>query len=555
MIDKPNFDEEDFNLRALLLLSFEKLEDPNIQYDTEESSDDDEKYCEDVIRCIESKEIEEQYELIDLILKYGHEKFIKVVTEKEYDVIFASISNKNIKALRIMMAVYPIDTFMKQVSPCYGLSPLHFCIKYNEVKSFEEIIEFLKIRKKWEYIKDPATIFYALEKASSDIFKLLLKEYNSEELIKLVNEDQLNIIIYALTRYHDYFVFSNDEMHKEEAKKNLQELLKKLFPYIDTEEKFNKEFEKLNEFYKSYSYLMIGHTNKSFGIIIGNLYASKLELEKFSNNEKTQVFRDLSISIDLSLDKYIPYKINEEDLYIFSAGFSDHTAFFIFHIMDNQIKALSYVDSNFITFNKPKIETTEVDPKEYGVTKYILKEPIDIDGIEDLKHVITYFNNSPILHGPSIQYYEYLLSGKVFFEGQSLNECKKENFIKVKEASRGNCTLKSDKILQRYLASITNPKSFDEDYTGYELFKEYKRELKKSAIEKIVKFGLQLKNSFIKKYLMEKTIELLTEVRDKTLTKDNKYSIEDVEYLNKSIVLLKGKSTSLLTSGGSHKKR
>ncbi|GDX36327.1 hypothetical protein LBMAG18_08380 [Alphaproteobacteria bacterium] len=87
------------------------------------------------------------------------------------------------------------------------------------------------------------------------------------------------------------------------------------------------------------------------------------------------------------------------------------------------------------------------------------------------------------------------------------------------------------------------------------MFKEYKRELKKSAIEKIVKFGLQLKNSFIKKYLMEKTIELLTEVRDKTLTKDNKYSIEDVEYLNKSIVLLKGKSTSLLTSGGSHKKR
>ena len=164
---------------------------------------------------------------------------------------------------------------------------------------------------------------------------------------------------------------------------------------------------------------MIGHTNKSFGIIIGNLYASKLELEKFSNNEKTQVFRDLSISIDLSLDKYIPCKINGEDLYIFSAAFSDHTAFFIFHIMDNQIKALSYVDSNLAVFKKPKTETTEADLKEYGVTKYILKKPININGIKDLKDVIKGFNDSRYymvyqINITSIYYLEkFFLKGKV----------------------------------------------------------------------------------------------------------------------------------------------
>lgn len=497
--------------------------------------------------------------LKEIIKKYG-ENFIKLVSYKgQYDPIFYSIYHEKILSLSLLIEVYGKDKFLQQQDYKNFLSPIFFSILHNKtlaldlmIKSFgyEEVLDSQNPQDKL------TPIFFALMNSSKDSFKLLLNYYDPKNLITLSDLDDENLIIFALKKFNDY---ADSNPKKKVSRENLELLLKTIFgDDIDIEKKLSK----LQEFYRSYCYLRLGYTFKDFPVEEYALLKIRNELEELSIFRESKIFKEISKKIIEHIDTVKPLKIegkNPENLYIFLSNLDDHSSYFIFHANpeNNKILALSYIDGNDLM---PETTLSVEKKLIYGVNKFILDQPVDFYGNEQFKAIIDEFITESSYRQVAKNFLVNLASGDVKFFNQKLIECKQESSIRIVEQDRGNCVLKSNKILQRYLASKLYPKMSFETQTpegkedGKELFKTYKNELRDIAIAKLEEFSKTLdpKDEFESFLLREKEILLLNvnkKIRDK-VAKKNFQMFVDVASRQTPVAQSLKRSHALISSQG-----
>lgn len=485
---------------------------------------------QDAINFMKFVEDDNVSSLKEIIKKYG-ENFTKPVSYKgQYDPIFYSIYHEKILSLSLLIEVYGKDRFLRQQDYKNFLSPIFFSIFHDKTLALDLMIKSLGCEEVLD-LQNPqdklTPIFFALMNSSKDSFKVLLNYYDPKNLITLCDIDDENLIFFALKKFND-FIYSIEK--KKASRENLELLLKKVFgDDIDIEKKLSK----LQEFYRSYCYLRLGYTFRDFPLEEYVLLNTRKELEELSISRESKIYKEISKKIIEHLDTVKPLKIdgkNPENLYIFLSNLRDHSSYFIFHTNpeNNKILALSYVDGNDLM---PETRFSVERKLIYGINKFILDQPVDFHGDEQLNAIIDEFIAKSSYKQIAKIFLNNLASGDIKFFDQKLVGCRQEYSIRIVEQSRGNCVLKSNKILQRYLASKLYPKMSFETQTpedkedGRELFKSYKKELRDIAIAELEELSKTLNpnDEFESFLLREKEILLFNvnkKMRDKVAKKN-----------------------------------
>jgi hypothetical protein len=275
-----------------------------------------------------------------------------------------------------------------------------------------------------------------------------------------------------------------------------------------------------------------------------NIEIYREKLENLQSSNSLNQFVDLGIKVIDSVDKFDnPIRVENENLYIFEANLNRHSAYFIFHVNDqNKLTAISYCDGNRITLDNSLPQDSQY--LKGGIRKFNIESPIDFN--QEFVEEFLKENSSNV----DMQ----VFYNKLRTQGLKLPDLtqpeqdkfltKSDFIISTKAQSRGNCCYKSLKILWRYIAELQNPEldfsSRHIDMTERRLdlktqssdlqdatlmFKEFKGDLTIQSIEDLIKMRSDLKNDSenisdnARKFITEKIDEILKKTREKSLKK------------------------------------
>ena len=193
-----------------------------------------------------------------------------------------------------------------------------------------------------------------------------------------------------------------------------------------------------------------------------------------------------------------------KSLHIYKSGLRGHRAYFIFHVDDDHLTKISYCDGNKVC-----------DDQKIGNTFYIngaiileLKVPLSLKRESIGLDKDQYFQNFVEKTSQEKDYEVFYKEFAKILEEQKIDEIEFLSItysIPTKEQRRGNCAIKSMRLLTRYiLEMIYESKLFTFDSTtlehggeGYQPHKELKQEIVNNATEKLIESVKKIEKDFI----------------------------------------------------------
>ena len=499
----------------------------------------------------------DKYACLELFINvYGVEKILQQEFVKDkINPVFFAIYNDKYQSLALLIERCGVDKILQQKCDQDILNPVLYAIYYDKYEVIELIAKFCEDDKflLQKYGKEELKpIFFAFLNNKKEIIKNLLEKFDKRLLLDMTDKDNTNLVIYSSDLYLSY---DDSDSKKIIAKECLELLLKKIF---GEKISVDKKISQLMELNLRSIYLRTGYTNKFFAISKNNFDKSKHYLEKFLTLEKIQIFKEVSEIISQHLNSFLPIQdqSNKENLYLYSSELALHSSYFIFHTNqeNNKVLAITYLDGNWVMLSR------FFDRKKNlinAITRFNLK-PVLFRDMDSFNRIIKDFIEKSSKQKSVRGFFNDIKMGNIKFCQQKLNECKQDNALIISHQKRGNCIIKSDKILQRYLASKLYPKMSFETQTpegkedGRKLFKNYKNELRDIAIAKLDEFSKTLnpKDEFESFLLREKEILLLNvneKISDK-VAKKNFQMFVDVASRQTSITQSLKRSHALISS-------
>ena len=193
-----------------------------------------------------------------------------------------------------------------------------------------------------------------------------------------------------------------------------------------------------------------------------------------------------------------------KSLHIYKSGLRGHRAYFIFHVDDDHLTKISYCDGNKVC-----------DDQKIGNTFYIngaiileLKEPLSFKrestGLDKDQYFQNFVEKTSKEKDSEVFYKEF---AKIL-EEQKIDEIEFSTItysIPTKEQRRGNCAIKSMRLLTRYILEIIyeselftfDPTTLEHVGEGYQPHKELKQEIVNNATEKLIESVKKIEKDFI----------------------------------------------------------
>ena len=346
----------------------------------------------------------------------------------------------------------------------------------------------------------------------------------------------------------EYLELKNDSNNSQEKIDSAKSVVNAIYKAQNKTDKdlTEQDFEILEHFFKKLFHIKLGYSDENFGVkeflkntIYQDLLASRSSL---SEPKDSNLFTEASLKTFESIDNYqSPIETSTEKLYIFPSDLQSHCSYFIFHVnSNNKLTAISYCDGNYISSDQISI-FNRLNLKG-GVGMFKLDQEIEFS-----KNLVEEFLVSNSKNKDIYEFYQQLSSKglRVFDPEKGIDSNLKisDYELPTRIQSRGNCGLKSLKILWRYIAKLQNqnlsfslretgsPTSLSStqpqpiELDGTSLFKEFKGDLTLSQVEDLLKLKKDLSQADQQKPFNQ----FLTQIIDKILHQVNKKAQKKME--------------------------
>ena len=193
-----------------------------------------------------------------------------------------------------------------------------------------------------------------------------------------------------------------------------------------------------------------------------------------------------------------------KSLHIYKSGLRGHRAYFIFHVDDDHLTKISYCDGNKVC-----------DDQKIGNTFYIngaiileLKVPLcfkrESTSLDRDQYFQNFVEKTSQEKDSEVFYKEFVK----ILEEQKIDEIEFSTItysIPTKEQRRGNCAIKSMRLLTRYILEMIyeselftfDPTTLEHGGEGYQPHKELKQEIVNNATEKLIESVKKIEKDFI----------------------------------------------------------
>jgi hypothetical protein len=193
-----------------------------------------------------------------------------------------------------------------------------------------------------------------------------------------------------------------------------------------------------------------------------------------------------------------------KSLHIYKSGLRGHRAYFIFHVDDDHLTKISYCDGNKVCDDQKIGNTFYIN----GATILELKVPLsfkrETTTLDKNKYFQNFVEKTSQEKDSEVFYKEF---AKIL-EEKKIDEIEFSTItysIPTKEQKRGNCAIKSMRLLTRYILEIIyeselftfDPTTLEHRGEGYQPHKELKQEIVNNATEKLIESVKKIEKDFI----------------------------------------------------------
>ena len=342
------------------------------------------------------------------------------------------------------------------------------------------------------------SIFSAIEQNNSEVISSIIDI--NPQILKQENESGETPIMFNILIFYKNPV--------EDFKNTLKIIFQKQFG----RDLATEEIDNIIDFVENFNFLKLFYGDLGQGF-------SKGQLEKIlpSFLPKKEDLPDVLIKDLVEIYKKITQKevveimLQEGDeinksLHIYKSGLRGHRAYFIFHFDDNRLTKISYCDGNKVC-----------DDQKIGKTFYIngaitleLKVPLCFKGREPMaldkdQYFQKFVEKTSHEKDSEVFYKEF---AKILAE-KKIDDIEFSTItysIPTKEQIRGNCVIKSMRLLTRHILETLyentlftfDPTTLEHGGEGYHSHKELKQKIVNNATEKLIESVNKIQEDFIR---------------------------------------------------------
>jgi len=449
--------------------------------------------------------------------------FSDSLKSEDHQKILELIQSENVIELKIFLKKFDFN-ILDSIAKDNLTNPIFYAIDNDKLQSIKALIEFFGVDEffKQKFGPDKLNpIFYSQAIHKHNAMRVLIQSIDQQTTLEMNDSHGDNLLILAFRNFQRY-EFSDP--YKRYAQHNLELILKKI---CGDDAMLDIKLSQLAQFYESYSYLRLGYTENSYPEIPKLYFQNKKNLEDLGLSSQVKIFKEVNDKIITHRNAPLPIKAGDQDqenLYIYSSKLKNHSSYFVIHAnqQNNKILAISYVDGNS-TSSANMVSDLDLC---YGVIKFNLPTAVSFESQDQLTDIVDNFIANASKNKMTIIFYKNLARGNIEFCNQKFSDCIQEQSLPIRPQKRGNCILKSNKVLQRFLITKLDPQiSFEYPVLegkkdGRKLFKTYKKELKDNAIAMLEDLSQTFsKDNIFENLLLNEKAKLMKRIEEKTSIK------------------------------------
>jgi len=342
------------------------------------------------------------------------------------------------------------------------------------------------------------SIFSAIEQNNLEVMSAIIDI--NPQILKQENESGETPIMFNILMFYKNPV--------EDCKNTLKIIFQKQFG----RDLVTEEIDNIIDFVENFNFLKLFYGDLGQGFSRGQLEKILPAFLPKKEDLPDGLIKNLvEIYEKITQKEIVEIKLREvseknKSLHIYKSGLRGHRAYFIFHVDDDHLTKISYCDGNKVC-----------DDQKIGDTFYIngaiileLKVPLCFKDRESMAlERDQYFQNF-------VEKTSHEKDSEVFYkEFTKILEAKKIDEIEfstityaipTKEQRRGNCAIKSMRLLTRYILEIIyesklftfDPTTLGHGGEGYQPHKELKQEIVNNATEKLIESVKKIEKDFIR---------------------------------------------------------
>lgn len=340
------------------------------------------------------------------------------------------------------------------------------------------------------------SIFSAIEKNNFEVISAIIDI--NPQILKQENESGETPIMFNILMFY------------KEPSEHCKNTLKIIFQKQFGRDLATEEINNIIDFVENFNFLKLFYGDLGQGFSKGQLEKILPSFLPKKEDLPDGLIKNLVEIYEKITQKEAPeIKLQDGDeknksLHIYKSGLRGHRAYFIFHVDDDHLTKISYCDGNKVC-----------DDQKIGNTFYIngaiileLKVPLSLKresiGLDKDQYFQNFVEKTSQEKDSEVFYKEF---AKIL-EEQKIDEMEFLSItysIPTKEQRRGNCAIKSMRLLTRYILEMIyeselftfDPKTLEHGGEGYQPHKELKQEIVNNATEKLIESVKKIEKDFI----------------------------------------------------------
>jgi len=340
------------------------------------------------------------------------------------------------------------------------------------------------------------SIFSAIEKNNFEVISAIIDI--NPQILKQENESGETPIMFNILMFY--------KQPSEDCKNTLKIIFQKQFGRDLATEEINN----IIDFVENFNFLKLFYGDLGQGFSKGQLEKILPSFLPKKEDLLDGLIKNLVEIYEKITQKEAPeIKLQDGDeknksLHIYKSGLRGHRAYFIFHVDDDHLIKISYCDGNKVCDDQKIGNTFYIN----GATILELKVPLSLKresiGLDKDQYFQNFVEKTSKEKDSEVFYKEF---AKIL-EEQKIDEMEFLSItysIPTKEQRRGNCAIKSMRLLTRYILEIIyeselftfDPKTLERGGEGYQPHKELKQEIVNNATKKLIESVKKIEKDFI----------------------------------------------------------
>jgi len=340
------------------------------------------------------------------------------------------------------------------------------------------------------------SIFSAIEKNNFEVISAIIDA--NPQILKQENESGETPIMFNILMFY--------KQPSEDCKNTLKIIFQKQFGRDLATEEINN----IIDFVENFNFLKLFYGDLGQGFSKGQLEKIRPSFLPKKEDLPDGLIKNLVEIYEKITQKEAPeIKLQDGDeknksLHIYKSGLRGHRAYFIFHVDDDHLTKISYCDGNKVCDDQKIGNTFYIN----GATILELKVPLSLKresiGLDKDQYFQNFVEKTSKEKDSEVFYKEF---AKIL-EEQKIDEMEFLSItysIPTKEQRRGNCAIKSMRLLTRYILEIIyeselftfDPKTLEHGGEGYQPHKELKQEIVNNATKKLIESVKKIEKDFI----------------------------------------------------------